>query len=219
MQRDTPYMLQVEVPSDVAAIAIITLHPAGRDAQAQTLHQKRLWAKNVASSVRKQKSSKPLIAYSGEPSSGLLQPPRLPTVQQEWIPLRMLIAPTPAGADFAHVQVAVPRVKVVITFKALVGLKRRLGFNTSKEDICLQPSGSDMRITMEHMVMQMLKEQGWHSLEKDMLLSTPFSSPVSAIFLLLCHKIGFTKAFKNCRLQIAHLYRPFYHMRHICIIN
>ena len=59
-------MLQVEVPSDSAAIAIITLHPAGRNAQDQTYHQKQLWAKNVASFVRKQTSSKSLVAYSGE---------------------------------------------------------------------------------------------------------------------------------------------------------
>ena len=74
------------------------------------------------------------------------------------------------------------------TFKAMVGLKRRLGFNTSKKDICLQPSGSDMQTAMEHMVMQMLKEQGWHSLENDMLLSVSLSFCVSAHFLVLCHQ-------------------------------
>ena len=82
MQRGIPYLLQVEVPLDVAAIAIITLHPAGRDTQGQTFHQKRLWAKNVASSIRKQTSSKPLLAYSGEHDSGLMQPSILLTVLQ-----------------------------------------------------------------------------------------------------------------------------------------
>ncbi len=62
------------------------------------------------------------------------------------------------------------------TFKTMVGLKRRLGFQTSKEDICLQPSGSEMRTAMEHTVLQMLKEQGWYILEKDMFLSVPLPS-------------------------------------------
>ena len=62
---------------------------------------------------------------------------------------------------------------MVSAFKALVGLKRQLGFHTSKEDISLQPSRSDMQTTMKHMVLQMLKDQGWYSLQQGMLLSMP----------------------------------------------
>ena len=78
------------------------------------------------------------------------------------------------------------------TFKTMVGLKRRLGFQTSKEDICLQPSGSEMRTAMEHTVLQMLKEQGWYILEKGHVpqCATPLLCAIMS--LLLCHETGFT---------------------------
>ena len=66
MQRGTPFRLQVQVPSDLAAIAIITLHPAGRDAQSRTYQQKHLWAISLASSLRQQDTLQPLLVYCGE---------------------------------------------------------------------------------------------------------------------------------------------------------
>ena len=67
----------------------------------------------------------------------------------------------------------VARARVVTAFKALIGLKRQLCFSTSKEDIRLQLSSSSLQTAMEHMVLQMLREQGWRSLHQDMLLSMP----------------------------------------------
>lgn len=75
---------------------------------------------------------------------------------------------------------------MVSAFKALVGLKRQLGFHTSKDDIALQPSRSDMQTAMTHMVLQMLEDQGWYSLQQGMLLSMLLLSCVYNPPVLLC---------------------------------
>ena len=65
MHSGGPYTLQVQVPSDFSAIAIITLHPAAKHIQSQQyLHEH--WATKMASALKAQESLRPLLAYSGE---------------------------------------------------------------------------------------------------------------------------------------------------------
>ena len=78
-----------------------------------------------------------------------------------------------AGTMFNHVQVVTTKAKVVPTFKALIALKQALGFQTSKKDINLQPCDGDLQTVMQHMIVQMLHERGWHALQPTMLLSAP----------------------------------------------
>lgn len=75
MQSGNTYMLQVEVPSAFAAIAIITLHPAVRDANGQAHSQEPHWASNLVSSVRGQKLPGPVPVCSGELTSCLSYAP------------------------------------------------------------------------------------------------------------------------------------------------
>ena len=44
---------------------------------------------------------------------------------------------------------------------------------TEDDNVCLQPSPSNMQTAKEHMVPQMRREQGWRSLHQDMLRSMP----------------------------------------------
>jgi len=86
-----------------------------------------------------------------------------------------------------HVEVAVPKAKVVSTFKALVALKQQIGFQTSKKDITLQPSGYGLQTAMEHLVIQMLQERGWHSLQPNLLLSMlTFRTPITSLSAAQC---------------------------------
>jgi len=73
MHSGGPYTLQVQMPSDFSAIAIITLHPAAKNIQSQQyLHEH--WATKIASALKGQESLRPLLAYSGEPFSCLWAP-------------------------------------------------------------------------------------------------------------------------------------------------
>ena len=66
MQRDGTYVLRVQVPLDFSAIAIISLHPAGKDSQGHTSPQQQLWATSVTSLLKEQASLRPLLAYTGQ---------------------------------------------------------------------------------------------------------------------------------------------------------
>lgn len=60
--------------------------------------------------------------------------------------------------------------KVVAIFKLLVKQKQRLGFQTSKRDIILQPAGDRLQLAMHNLVLQMLQESGWQRLQRNVLL-------------------------------------------------
>ena len=95
-----------------------------------------------------------------------------------------VLAYASAGAESRHVEVAVPKAKLVSTFKALVALKQQIGFQTSKKDITLQPSGYVLQTVMWHLVIQMLQEQGWHSFQPNLFLC---KSNLKSICMPMCN--------------------------------
>ena len=106
----------------------------------------------------------------------------------------------------------VARARVVTAFKALIGLKQQLRFSTSKEDICLQLSSSSSQTAMEHMVLQMLSEQGWRSLHQNMLLSLPLLSNPKPFLTAL---YAMSDACKSCSCVPPVLQSPSTAVRHM----
>lgn len=69
MQRDEPQILQVQVPTDFSAIAIIDLHPSAPQAHSEGEIGRPLfasWASGLVSALKRQQCLKPLLAYEGE---------------------------------------------------------------------------------------------------------------------------------------------------------
>ena len=192
MQRNAPQILQVQVPTDFSAIAIIDLHPSAPQAHNEGETGRPLfasWASGTVSALKRQQGLRPLLAYQGEAEAHftLFQGFKYPKAYHAyffrryhamhdlgtWASLHLsayLSKHIFACAGVAQVSVACAKSNLVAIFQILVKLKQRLGFQTSKRDIILQPAGDRLQLAMHNLVLQMLQESGWQRLQRKVLL-------------------------------------------------